>query len=531
LLNKINAADFSKMIISAAHNLENNKKLVDELNVFPVPDGDTGTNMSKTFISAEGVLLDNEFESVGEVANAISMATLRGARGNSGVILSQIIRGLAKGIKDKKEIDSKDFAFALKEASDTAYRAVMKPTEGTILTVIRCSADSAKSADDLDFISLMEKIVEGGNKALLETPKLLPALMQAGVVDAGGKGLMYIFEGMLHALKTGDVIPLTDGATPVAVVLPKKDTSDIKFSYCTEFIIKKNKFNASGEKLKKEIENRGDSLIVIDDLDIIKVHIHTNNPGFVIEKAILMGELSDIKIDNMKEQHENNIALSMPLKPYGLIAVGAGDGICEILKDSGADEVISGGQTMNPSADDILTAINNISAENIIILPNNKNIILAAEQAATMSEKNVIVIPTKSVPEGLASLISFDGNKNVDENKENMISAAMGVVSGLVTYAVRDTSVNGNEISKGDILGLKNNDIAFTGENPKEVVLKLTKDMINDETELVTILYGEEVSEDDAREIADELEEEYSDIDISLYYGGQPVYYYILSAE
>ncbi|MDO5477861.1 MAG: DAK2 domain-containing protein [Clostridia bacterium] len=564
-MEKLTASVFALMIKSGANNLINNKAVVDALNVFPVPDGDTGTNMSLTFKNA-AVNIPYDAASFDKLAQSASSYTLRGARGNSGVILSQIMRGIATASKGKAEITPSEFALCLKEGCDSAYRAVMKPTEGTILTVIRACADAALSAEEKgDFIPFFTYVVEKGNKMLDKTTDMLPALRQAGVVDAGGKGLMVILEGMLHYLTKGEIIESAEteeAAAPTSAQATIK-TEDIKFAYCTEFIVEKSSTNVSAEKMKNAIEKIGDSMVVIDDDDIIKVHIHTNNPGFVLEYAVKLGELATVKIENMRKQHSeilegskpeaglstettaeevSETAEAMPENPVhapsngasaaknAVLSVAAGAGVEGLFRDLGA-YVISGGQTMNPSTDDILSAIETIDAENIYVLPNNKNIIMAAEQAAGISDKNVLVVPTKSIPQGISAMVSFNPEGEAEENASAMTSAAKNVTTGLITHAVRDTVLGDTEIHDGDILGMVEKDIVSVGSDATETAKDILSKMVTDDTELITVIYGDSLPEEEAESLVEYLEMKYPDCDVSLYNGEQPVYSYILSAE
>ncbi len=520
------------LFISAAHHLDNQKQVVNDLNVFPVPDGDTGTNMGMTMLAAEKALFSKKCETAGQVVATVASATLRGARGNSGVILSQIMRGLASSLSSLEIVTAEDFIKALSAASKTAYRAVMKPTEGTILTVIRRIAETMESLDeDDDIVTLFEAVVRSGNEALSETPKMLPVLKSAGVVDAGGKGLMVIFEGMLLAVQNGAPVERQAGevAAPKASITGQIEDT-ITFGYCTEFIIRKKVAGLQGENFKKEIAPRGDSVLTIDDDDIIKVHIHTDHPGWVLERALSYGSLLDIKVDNLREQQAEQMEkLNTPLKKYGIISVAAGDGICALMQDMGADSIVSGGQTMNPSAEDLLAAINALRAEKIFILPNNSNIVLTAEQAADMTEKEVTVIKTKTIPQGIAALMAFDAES--DANADNMADAAALVGTGLLTYAVRDTEVEGISVHKDDFLGLCNGKIVASGAEEKGVMETMLKTLCTDETFAITVLYGEGVSEDEARSYEAFLEENFPDAEFTVLYGGQPVYRYILSVE
>ncbi len=520
------------LFISAAHHLDNNKQAVNDLNVFPVPDGDTGTNMSMTVQNAEKALLSKNPETAGAVVSAVASATLRGARGNSGVILSQIMRGFASSLSAKNTVTAADFTLALSSAAKTAYRAVMKPTEGTILTVIRCIAETISSLDeDEDILSLFEAIVHSGNAALNETPKMLPVLKSAGVVDAGGKGLMLIFEGMLLALQNGEAVEKKSGE-PVAAEKPaiRAVEDSVTFGYCTEFIIRKKVASMQGENFKKEIADRGDSVLVIDDDDIIKVHIHTDHPGWVLERALSYGMLSDIKVDNLREQQEEQMQkLDAPLKKFGIVSVAAGDGICNLMQEMGADIIVSGGQTMNPSAEDLLAAINSVHAEKIFVLPNNSNIVLTAQQAADMTEKDVTVIKTKTIPQGIAALMAFDADS--EGNSDRMADAAAMVATGLLTNAVRDTEVDGITIHKDDFLGLCGGRIVAAGAEETAVMQSIFDTLISDDTMAVTLLYGEGVSEEEAAKYEECISSVWPDAEVAVLYGGQPVYRYILSVE
>lgn len=546
MIREISAEAFALMIKSGSHNLSNNRAKVDALNVFPVPDGDTGTNMSLTFKNA-AKNIPYGAESADEVARAAASFTLRGARGNSGVILSQIFRGIATALKGKASFNPHDFARALKEGELSAYRAVMKPTEGTILSVIRACADSAAAAEnEEDFVSFLKEVVSGGNAMLSETENMLPALRQAGVVDAGGQGLMFILEGMLSYLETGNVTESNEEeeASGEKSAQSKIDAADIKFTYCTEFIVEKSSPAIKADKMKSAISKIGDCMVVIDDEDIIKVHIHTNNPGFVLEHAVRLGELSTVKIENMKLQHSNIVNKdeaspekkeekkeeAAPAGKNAVIAVGAGAGVEGLFSDLGA-RVIAGGQTMNPSTEDILSAVEAANAENIFILPNNKNIIMSAEQAASISDKNILVVPTKSIPEGISALVAFEPEEEPEKNGESMKNAASKVKTGLITHAVRDTSVDGKEIKTGDILGLSGGKIVSVGNEVNPIAEEIIKALADDETELITIIYGDGVTEEEASSLSDFAEEAFPDADVSVYNGGQPVYSYILSAE
>ncbi len=543
IINRIDGKQLAQMMISGANCLYNNKKTVDDLNVFPVPDGDTGTNMSMTAAAMSKTLCEVVSPSVTKIADTMSYATLRGARGNSGVILSQFFRGISKGLKGLDTCSAEEFANALLVGSQAAYKAVMKPTEGTILTVAREAAERAVKAcgDSDDFYEVMSLAVRRGNKVLEKTREMLPALKKAGVVDAGGQGWMFFLEGVLHYLETGSIIESSQ--TTEAVSAPKSaqsaiDENSIKFMYCTEFIVEKSSPTVNVSAFRSSIENKGDCMLVIDDEEIVKVHIHTNNPGYVLEKAVLLGSLINIKIDNMKHQHSSIIDDEAPKeeparehKDFGFVSVCAGSGISDIFKSLGVDEVIEGGQTMNPSTDDIIDAVNKINADVIFVFPNNKNIIMAANQARDISDKNIVVIPTKTIPQCVCCMLSFSPSKSGEQNEKAMLSAMENVKTGQVTFAVRDTEIDGLKINEGDILGLFEGKISSTGKNPEEVLKNLAAEMCDDDTEFLTIYYGEDVSKEAAEEIAQILEDEFEDIEVSVKNGAQPLYYYIISAE
>lgn len=533
-------------MISGANNLYNKRAEVDELNVFPVPDGDTGTNMSMTVTAVAAGLGKLDELTVSAAADKVSFSALRGARGNSGVILSQFFRGISKALKGKSECSAEEFAEALKKGADAAYKAVMNPTEGTILTVAREVAEGAvsmaKRSDDV--CEVLEYAVMCGNKTLEKTPEMLPALKQAGVVDAGGQGWMYFLEGALEALKTGEAVKseLKESAPAPEKNRAQKsiDTGSIKYKYCTEFIVEKKNAKVNVPMFKKAIETKGDSMLVIDDDEIVKVHIHTNNPGFVLEKAVLLGDMINIKIDNMKHQHQSLIdgdtkeetaKIPQENKPFGFVSVCSGDGMSEILKNLGTDFVIEGGQTMNPSTDDILAAAEKVYADVIYVFPNNKNIIMAAEQAAKISEKNIVVIPSKTVPQCISAMMNFNGEKTAEQNEAAMKKALASVKTGQITYAVRDTEIEDKIIKEGDILGIAEGGIEAVCEKPQDACKELMNTLIDDDTEFVTLYYGNDVSQEDAETLCEELEEEYPDVEFDAKYGGQILYYYIISAE
>jgi len=542
LSNMMDGVLFRNAFINGANNLCNNKTNVDDLNVFPVPDGDTGTNMSLTISAASRDVLACDADSVSVAADAAASASLRGARGNSGVILSQLLRGFSKGVAKKDTVSITDIAAAFKSASDTAYKAVMKPTEGTILTVARLTAEYAVeiASDEMDIVEFGEKIVAKANEALDLTPELLPVLKQAGVVDAGGKGLVVVLEGILEYLK-GNTIEASEPQK--AASSPQKnfmdiDTANIKFMYCTEFLIEKKSKNYSVQAFRAAIEPKGDCMLVIEDDDIVKVHIHTNRPGFVLEQAVKIGELTNLKIDNMKYQHneilteaEEEEKPSEPAKKYGFVSVAAGDGMKEIFENIGVDFVVSGGQSMNPSTDDILKAVEAVNAENVFVMPNNKNIILAAEQAVELASKNVIVIPTKTIPQGITAILTFDENSSAEDNAENMKEAIATVKTGQVTFAARTTDVDDMHITEGDIMGMVEGKIVELGKDPSAVALKIAEEMADDYSAVISIYYGEDVKETDAANLEADLRIKFPMCDVLLNKGGQPLYYYIISVE
>lgn len=530
----LNGEILKNMFIQGNNLLYNNRDVVDSLNVFPVPDGDTGTNMALTFDSAVNEILKIEKPSVESVAKSASKGSLMGARGNSGVILSQILRGLEKGCRGKEVLSVEDFAYALKMASDTAYKAVMKPIEGTILTIIREASEKALELINTsdDFIVFFDMLILHIEAVLEKTPDMLDVLKQAGVVDAGGKGLILIIKGFWEAV-SGKEIPKTEKKEPQRTMENEISNESIEFGYCTEFIIRGNGLDS--EAFKDKIKSHGDSLLVVGDEDLVKVHIHTNNPGAVIEYGLKLGELVDIKIDNMRQQHKNTLIedeyVPKEEKKYGFIAVAMGKGLSNIFKDLNIDKVIEGGQTMNPSTEDILKAISEINAENVFILPNNSNIILAANQAKELSDKNVVVIPSKSVPQGISSMLEFDLSAEPDENEESMTDILGDVNTVQITYSVRDSKFNDLDIKKGDILGICDGDITKVGNDVSSVAFETLDKAINDDHEILTIYYGEEISEEASNEFHSLIEEKYPDLDVEIYYGGQPLYYYIFSIE
>ena len=552
-INTINAEMVAKMFLGGAKNLEAKKEWINELNVFPVPDGDTGTNMTLTIMSAAREVGGMEQIEMGELAKAISSGSLRGARGNSGVILSQLLRGFTKGIKEYKELDAVLIANAMEKGVETAYKAVMKPKEGTILTVARGAADKAcelaESADDLEMF--FRAIIEYADEVLSRTPDMLPVLKEAGVVDSGGQGLVQVLKGAFDAFM-GKEIDYTIEAGPAATVTKPgaQAEADIKFGYCTEFIVMLNKgYNEEKEhEFKSYLESIGDSIVVVSDDDIVKVHVHTNDPGLAIQKALTYGALSRMKIDNMREEHQEKLikdaaklaeqqkqeaeAAKAPKKECGFISVSIGAGIGEIFKGLGVDYLIEGGQTMNPSTEDMLNAIEKVNAQNIFIFPNNKNIILAANQAQSLTkDKNVFVIPTKTVPQGIAALINFVPDRPVEENASAMMEDIENVKTGQVTYAVRDTHIDDKDIHEGDIMGIGDKTILSVGRDIAQTTKDMIAQMVDEDSELISVYYGEDMKEEDANALASWLEKEYPDCDIEVHFGGQPIYYYVVSVE
>ncbi len=532
-------------IISGANNISNQKQAVDELNVFPVPDGDTGTNMSMTIKNAAAELANlSDGATVANVAKTAASAMLRGARGNSGVILSLLFRGLSKGLAGKEEASAADLSASLKLGVDAAYKSVMKPTEGTILTVSREAYENT-AALDLDSISAADFIaayIREAEISLEKTPELLPALKKAGVVDAGGKGFIVILEGMYAVLSGGAVIASADEAKPSAPAAVAAAEEEIKFAYCTEFIVSK-RGNKDASALRAYLETIGDCVVVVDDEEIIKVHVHTNNPGKAIEEALLFGELTKVKIENMREQHNNVIkadkaaqvnkkAPAEPTKDTGFVAVAAGAGIEALFKDLGVDITVRGGQTMNPSTEDILEAIEQTPAHNVFVLPNNKNIIMAAEQAVKLADRNVCVLQTRTIPQGITAMMNYDPDADFKANGATMTESLDRVSSGQITFAVRDSDFDGHKIKQGDILAMDNGKVAFTEKSLPKALLKLTKRLISSSSSYITVIYGADVPDEDANEAYENLRSKISDdIDIVLVNGGQPVYYYIISVE
>lgn len=541
---KINGRNFYNMVVNASNRLLEESEYVNSLNVFPVPDGDTGTNMSATFKAAVKEIEGMGSVSIGEISKKLAKGALMGARGNSGVILSQVLRGISKGLEDKVEVGAVEIAIALKEGSNSAYKAVMRPTEGTILSVIRAAAEAAIESDAKDVLELMGIVVDEAKIMLDKTPELLPALKKAKVVDSGGMGLYIILKGMYDALKYDIQAEIKDIKPSEAKGEGAQGTEDleIKFGYCTEFIVLADANKADG--FRNDIMAIGDSQVVVGYEDIIKVHIHTNDPGAVLAKAVKLGELSKIKIDNMREEHRE-VLLSKEeyklnevvtegeseKKKYAFVTVAMGNGITNIFKDLGVDYVIEGGQTMNPSTQDIVECISKLNAEHIFVLPNNKNIIMAANQAAEISDKDVKVIPTMTIPQGITCITMFNPEVEVNENFEYLNEVMKMVKTGSVTYAVRDTEMDGIEIKEGNMLGLIEGKIKKVGSSYCDVAEEILSDMIDEESELITIFYGADVSEEYANEFANKIEEKYSDLDVQCYNGEQPLYYFLISVE
>ena len=555
----INVDVLAKMFLAGAQNIEAKKDYINELNVFPVPDGDTGTNMSMTIMSAAKEVTALNNPEMKDLAKAISSGSLRGARGNSGVILSQLLRGFTKAIKEEKEIDVLALAAACQRARDTAYKAVMKPKEGTILTVASGiatkAAEMAEETDDLEVF--IPAVIEYAEEVLNKTPEMLPVLKEAGVVDSGGQGLLEEIKGGYDAF-LGKEIDYSSIKPSTSVTVNKvnaEDTADIKFGYCTEFIILTEKeFTEEDEhEFKKFLSSIGDSIVCVADDDVVKIHVHTNDPGLAIQKALTYGQLSKMKIDNMREEHQEKLIrdaeklaeeqakeeaayeekkTAEPRKAMGFITVSIGAGMNEIFKELGADYIIEGGQTMNPSTEDMLNAIDQVNADTVFILPNNKNIILAANQAKSLVEdKELIVIPTKTVPQGITAIINFMPDADAKTNEEAMLEEIKNVKTGQMTYAVRDTHIDDKEIHEGDIMGIGDSGILAVGKDLEETTKELIANLVDEDSELISIYYGEEVSEEEAEKFAGEIEELYPDVDVDIQFGGQPIYYYVLAVE
>ena len=550
-MNTIDAKLLARMFLAGAKNLEVKKEWINELNVFPVPDGDTGTNMTLTIMSAVKEVNNLEDVQMTSLAKAISSGSLRGARGNSGVILSQLLRGFTKGIRDLEELDAVALARAVDKGVETAYKAVMKPKEGTILTVARGVADKAlELAEDAENLqTFLEDVLEEGRRVLAKTPDMLPVLKEAGVVDSGGQGLMVVLEGAFDAFMGKEVDLTFDGGESAKVVkITPQAEADIKFGYCTEFIIVLNKeFTAEDEvDFKAYLSSLGDSIVCVADDEVVKIHVHTNDPGLAIQRALTSGSLSRIKIDNMREEHQEKLikdaekiaaqqaeeAAKAPKKEVGFISVSIGEGFGQIFRDLGVDYLIEGGQTMNPSTEDMLNAISKVNAEHIFILPNNKNIILAANQAKALTkDKDIIVIPTKTVPQGITAVINYVPEKSVEDNEKDMTEEITRVKTGQITYAVRDTHIDDKEIHEGDIMGIGDHGMLAVGKEVAAVAKETVEQMVDDETELISIYYGEGFTEEEAEKLAGELEEQYDYCDVEVNCGGQPIYYCIISVE
>jgi DAK2 domain fusion protein YloV len=542
-LTEVTAESLVKFFIGGCGYLELYKDDVNALNVFPVPDGDTGTNMSLTMNSATKDL--DGISTTSQVAQVVSRGALMGARGNSGVILSQLFRGFAQGVGDKTVLKGIDLAFALQKGVELAYKSVMKPVEGTILTVSKAVAAGAvkQSQQSSDIIEILTHGVEKGHIALENTPNQLPALKEAGVVDAGGKGFLLIIEGGLKALQGEYWEAVEEKPEKEIQIKPSLDHKDLTFQYCTEFLLKGEKISV--EEIKHDFQNLGDSLLVVGIDDLIKVHIHTNHPGSILEYALQRGTLHDIKIDNMQEQHRETVMdktagmdtasmpeeINQPEAVSGVVAVTSGEGLAKIFKSLGVQTVINGGQTMNPSAEDLLKAIQSVHAREVVVLPNNSNIILAANQAQSLAEKTVKVIPTKSIVQGLAAMLTFDPEQDATENQEAMVEAFFAVKTGAVTYAVRNSSFNGFEIKENDLLGLIEDDISVIGQDLDQLVLDLLQKMVEPHHELITLFYGEKVAEEEATQLLEKISRLLPEKEIEIHFGGQPLYYYLISAE
>ena len=561
----IDAKSFQKLFLAGANRINSRKDYINELNVFPVPDGDTGTNMSLTILAAAKEVGAVEEPTMATICKAISNGSLRGARGNSGVILSQLFRGFTKAVSKADSLGKDEITAGFTRAVETAYKAVMKPKEGTILTVAKGMADKAEELvdEDMDVIEFCEAIVAYGYEVLSKTPDMLPVLKEAGVVDSGGQGLVVVLRGMYDAL-TGKVTEF-DISEPKADISEKTqakgaaiDNVDIKFGYCTEFIIMLDKeFNEKTEQeFKAFLSSIGDSIVCVALDDIVKVHVHTNHPGQAFEKALEYGQLTKMKVDNMREEHNQKvveqaevqvavaseaqkkngkpIASNQPKKDFGFVTIAAGEGLAEIFKGLGVDSVIEGGQTMNPSTEDILNAADSVNADVVFVLPNNKNIILAAQQAASIVEgKKIVVIPTKTIPQGITAMINFEATRSAKENEDAMVESLSTVATGQLTYAVRDTSIDGKEIKNGDIMGLGDSGLLAVGKDIDSTLIEMLDEMMkeNDEAELISVYYGEDVTEEDAEAVVAKIEEKYPDTDVELQPGGQPIYYYLVSVE
>ena len=556
----INGEILKNAIISGAHNINAQKNHINDLNIFPVPDGDTGTNMSMTVMAAARALEDCDAGNIGEVAKIAASAMLRGARGNSGVITSILFRGFAQGLKDVEEVNGKNIAAALGIGVDAAYKAVTKPAEGTILTVARMAYEAGVEASksNSDPVFVWETIVEKANEALAITPELLPVLKRAGVVDAGGKGLCSIFEGMLSYIKDGEMVEYVEDTNEPTIETFESAAAefddDIEFTYCTEFIVgRDSEIETDPEELRDYLKEIGDCVVVVNDDEIIKVHVHTETPGNALTKGLEFGQLLTVKVENMKEQHKNakknsqktakkktkkeapkeEFVFAEPTEDYGFVAVAAGEGMKDLFTELGCTNVVSGGQSMNPSTDDILAAVNATPAKTVFVLPNNKNIILAAEQTVPLvNDRTVVIVPTRTIPQGMTAMLNFDPEISPESNAQLMMDAAHGVGTGLVTFAARNSEFDGKKIKEGDIIALKNGKLTITEKSAVKAVVKLAKSMVTRDTSFITLIYGEDTTDEDAEKAYEELQEKFgSRTDISLVKGDQPVYYFILSVE
>ena len=538
-MNRIEGVLFRSMLVSGANNLKNERDIVDRLNVFPVPDGDTGTNMSLTMNSAITELESVASNELGEISKAVARGSLMGARGNSGVILSQILRGFAQGIEGKDYLQVEDFAIALDSARKVAYKAVIKPVEGTILTVCRETAEAALEMKDMENMEdFLVKLLEATRRSLANTPELLKALKEANVVDSGGRGFLSILEGMVKAYQGNPIN--ADGSTETKQdfeEMMKQDihafSGEIKFGYCTEFFLRT--YEVDADTFRREIEDMGDSMVVVGDEGIIKIHIHTNDPGVVLQKASAHGALDRIKIENMRLQQEAVLAKrreEMEEDPlaYGIISVAVGKGLADMMRDMNVTTIIEGGQTMNPSTEDFVKAIDKINSDIIFVFPNNSNIIMAANQAKEISDKNVIVIPTKDIPSALVGLMAIDAAATPEENEQNILDAISCVTSAEITYAVRDTTSGDKQIKEGEVIGISGKEILANGAEIEEVTLE-TIDSLSEDAEIITLFYGEDVTEEQATALMEHVAEKYPDVDVEIYEGGQPLYYYFISVE
>jgi len=559
-LMSISAELLQKAFIAGAKNLEANKEYINELNVFPVPDGDTGTNMTLTIMSAAQEVGGIDKPDMETVSKAISSGSLRGARGNSGVILSQLFRGFTREIKKEQEINVEILSRACNKAVETAYKAVMKPKEGTILTVAKGMAEKAEElvAESEDLIYVVDEIIKHGDYVLSQTPEMLPVLKEAGVVDSGGEGLMTVVKGAYDALQGKEIDYTLEGVAKTGSGANLDDIeveeADIKFGYCTEFIINLDNplDEAEEDKFKEFLHSIGDSIVMVADDEIVKVHVHTNQPGEAFTRALTYGSLSRMKVDNMREEHHERLIQNAekrakeqaeaekkaeakkdePRKENGFIAVSVGEGLDEVFKSLEIDAIISGGQTMNPSTEDILNAVDKVNADNIFILPNNTNIILAAQQAEILLEdKKLIVIPSKTIPQGIAAMLGFIPGESPEDNKESMIESMSGVATGEITYAVRDTVIDDHEIKEGNIMGIGDDGILAVGEDLEATTIEMIENMVDEDSGMISVYYGEDVKEEDANKLVEKLEEKFPDVEVECYMGGQPVYYYITSVE